>query len=106
MRRRRTGMYKRKFSPFIAGAIGIVLIVLFSYGAYTKFANPFASSFTVHAVFQSANGLKQDSQVRIAGINVGKVESITPEKGCKLAPATPGGQCTASDVTMSINDNG
>src|SRR5436190_13481678 len=97
---------KRRINPFIAGAIGIVLIVGFSYGAYTKFANPFASPYTVHATFQNANGLKSDSLVRIAGINVGKVQSVAPMKGCKLAPATPGGQCTAADVTMAINDNG
>ena len=104
--KRRGGMYKRKFSPLIAGAIGIVLIVLFSYGAYTKFANPFASTYTIHATFSNANGLKQDSLVRIAGINVGKVTSVTPIKGCTLSASTNGGQCTAAEVTMSINDNG
>jgi ABC-type transporter Mla subunit MlaD len=97
---------KRRISPFAAGAAGAILIVLFSYGAYTKFANPFASPYTVHAMFQSANGLKQDSQVRIAGINVGKVQSVSPVKGCKLVGTVPGGQCTAADVTMAINDNG
>ena len=91
MRRKRGGIHKRKFSPFVAGAIGIVLIVGFSYGAYTKFANPFASPYTVHAMFQSANGLKQDSQVRIAGINVGKVVSIAPVKGCRLRPRSRAG---------------
>ncbi len=106
MRRKRGGIHKRKFSPFVAGAIGIVLIVGFSYGAYTKFANPFASPYTVHAMFQSANGLKQDSQVRIAGINVGKVVSIAPVKGCRLQTAVPGGQCTAADVTLAINSTG
>jgi phospholipid/cholesterol/gamma-HCH transport system substrate-binding protein len=104
MRRSRTRR-KRLISPFIAGAIGIVLIVGFSYGAYTKFANPFASSYTVHAVFQSANGLKPDSLVRIAGINVGKVQSVAPVKGCRMASAD-GGQCTAALVTFNINDNG
>ncbi len=106
MRRRRGGMYKRKFSPFVAGAVGIVLIILFSYGAYTKFANPFASSYTVHAMFSSANGLKQDSLVRIAGINVGKVTSVSPVKGCTQSSNPDGGQCTAADVTLAINDNG
>jgi phospholipid/cholesterol/gamma-HCH transport system substrate-binding protein len=105
-RRRRGGIHKRPFSPFVAGAIGIVLIVVFSYGAYTKFANPFATTYTVHAMFSSANGLKQDSLVRIAGINVGKVTSVSPVKGCQLSANPDGGQCTAADVTLSINDNG
>ena len=106
MRRKRGGIHKRKFSPFVAGAIGIVLVVGFSYGAYTKFANPFSSPYTVHAMFPSANGLKQDSQVRIAGINVGKVVSVAPVKGCKLAAAVPGGQCAAADATLAIQSNG
>jgi ABC-type transporter Mla subunit MlaD len=97
---------KRRISPFVAGAVGAILIVLFCYGAYTKFANPFASPYTVHAIFQSANGLKPESQVRIAGINVGKVQSVSPEKGCKLAVVTPGTQCTAANVTMAIDNNG
>jgi ABC-type transporter Mla subunit MlaD len=97
---------KRIVSPFVAGAVGIVLLILLSYGVYTKFANPFASSYTVHAMFSSANGLKQDSQVRIAGINVGKVQSVSPVKGCKLSNNPDGGQCTAADVTLAINGNG
>ncbi|MDQ6775500.1 MAG: MlaD family protein [Actinomycetota bacterium] len=61
--------------------IGIVLLVLFIYGGFTKFANPFASHFTVYADFPSANGVKPGSFVRIAGINVGTVSSIEPAPG-------------------------
>jgi ABC-type transporter Mla subunit MlaD len=89
----------------VAGLVGAILIILFSYGAYTKFANPFASSYTVHAMFSNANGLKADSLVRIAGINVGKVQSVSPVKGCELA-STTGGQCTAANVTLAINNTG
>jgi phospholipid/cholesterol/gamma-HCH transport system substrate-binding protein len=95
-RKRREGM-----SKFKAGAIGIVLVVLISYAAYTKFANPFASKFTIHAVFSSANGLTPDSLVRIAGVNVGTVTDVTPVPGCSKH-----GNCQASDVTMTITDNG
>jgi ABC-type transporter Mla subunit MlaD len=102
---RRKVRRKRRISPFVAGAVGAVLIVLFSYGAYTKFANPFASPYTVHAMFSNANGLKADSLVRIAGINVGKVQSVSPVKGCKLA-STTGGQCSAANVTLAINNTG
>ncbi len=88
-KKRRDGMTKAK-----AGVIGIVLIILFSYLAYTKFANPFASKFTVHAVFASATGLRPDSLVRIAGINVGRVASISPVADCKTTnerrPGVPG----------------
>ena len=66
---------KGGLSPFKAGLLAIIAISLFTYLGFTKFANPFASPYTVHAIFSNANGLKPDSLVRIAGINVGKVES-------------------------------
>ncbi len=50
--------------------------MLITYLVFTKFANPFASPFTVHAIFSSANSLRPASLVRIAGVNVGKVQSI------------------------------
>ena len=98
---------KRRISPFAAGTIGIIVILLFSYGAYTKFANPFASPYTVHAIFANANGLKPDSLVRIAGVNVGKVQSVSPVSGCRLRVSSgPQQQCSAAAVTMTVDDNG
>jgi phospholipid/cholesterol/gamma-HCH transport system substrate-binding protein len=102
---RRKGRRRGGLSKFKAGAIGIVLIVVFSYLAYTKFANPFASQFTVHAVFSSASGLRPDSFVRVAGVNVGTVQSISPAANCKVN-ATSQLQCQAADVTMTIQDQG
>jgi len=93
--------------PFLAGLVGIILVAGISYGAYTKFANPFATSYTAHVIFASANGLKQDALVRIAGVNVGKVQSVQPMKDCSLTAVNgPGQPCTAAKVTMSIDDNG
>ncbi len=104
MRVRRKGP---RISVFQAGVIGIVVIVLISYGAYTKFANPFATSYTAHVIFANANGLRPDSLVRIGGVNVGKVQSIQPVSKCQLASTTaPDPACAASEVTMSINDTG
>ena len=98
---------RRKISPFAAGLIGIIVIVVFSYGAYTKFANPFASPYTVHAIFSNANGLRPDSLVRIAGVNVGKVTGVSPVSSCSLRVSSgPQQQCSAADVTMTISDNG
>ncbi|MHB8658349.1 MAG: MlaD family protein [Solirubrobacteraceae bacterium] len=95
MRRKRRRRQSR-LSTLQAGVIGIVLIVLISYGAYSKFANPFASHFTVHAVFTSANGLRPQSQVRIAGVNVGTVTSVS-----SIGHGNQG-----ADVTMTIQDQG
>ncbi|MGH2870124.1 MAG: MlaD family protein [Solirubrobacteraceae bacterium] len=103
--RRRKGRRRKGFPKFVAGAIGIVVIVVFSYLAYTKFANPFANPYTLHAVFSNANGLKPDSLVRIAGVNVGKVTSVSTEPGCKSV-ATTAHACQASEVTMTIDNSG
>src|SRR5579859_6057289 len=101
------GRRKRTVSTFTAGLLGILFIVAISYGAYTKFANPFASPYTAHVIFANANGLRPDSAVRIAGVNVGKVTGVSPVSSCKLAHGDASqSQCAAADVTMEINNNG
>jgi phospholipid/cholesterol/gamma-HCH transport system substrate-binding protein len=99
-RKRRNGM-----SKFAAGLIGIVVVVVFSYLAYTKFANPFASKYTIHATFANASGLKPSSFVRVAGVNVGTVTAVQPKPGCKPTGKDQSG-CQAVDVTMTISDGG
>jgi phospholipid/cholesterol/gamma-HCH transport system substrate-binding protein len=106
-RGRKVGM-----SPFKAGAIAIVALVVFVYLGFTKFANPFATPYTVHAVFSNANGLKPGSPVRIAGVNVGSVTGVGPVPGCRTGgslqttDASTNQQCTAADITMTIDSNG
>ncbi len=103
--RRKSGKRRKPMSKLAAGVIGVVLIVLLSYGAYTKFANPFASQYTVKAVFANANGLQPGSLVRIAGVNVGTVTTVGTEPGCHSAIKQPTA-CNAAQVTMSIQDQG
>jgi phospholipid/cholesterol/gamma-HCH transport system substrate-binding protein len=103
--RRRKGRRRKGLPTFAAGAIGIVAIIVFSYLAYTKFANPFANQYTIHAVFSNANGIQADSLVRIAGVNVGKVTSVSTEPGCKSA-STTANACQASEVSMTIDSSG
>jgi phospholipid/cholesterol/gamma-HCH transport system substrate-binding protein len=96
---------RKGLSKVAAGSIGIVVVIVFSYLAYTKFANPFASKYTIHATFSNANGLQAGSFVRIAGVNVGTVTGVATEPGCK---ASSQGQsaCQAADVTMAIQAQG
>src|SRR5690242_9250940 len=101
MRRRRTS----RWSTFRVGLIAIIVLVIFTYLGFTKFANPLASPYTVRAVFSNANGLRPDSLVRIAGVNVGKVTSVGPVSGCKVGGHKQS-QCTASVVSMTIDDSG
>jgi phospholipid/cholesterol/gamma-HCH transport system substrate-binding protein len=92
-------------STFVAGLLGIIAIIAISYLAYTKFANPFSTQYTVQAVFSNANGVGPDSLVRIAGINVGKVTGVSTAPGCTNRPSAIS-NCQAASVTMQIDDMG
>ncbi|MDQ6817249.1 MAG: MlaD family protein, partial [Actinomycetota bacterium] len=85
--------------------IGIVLLVVFTYLGFTKFASPFAGKFTIHAIFSNANQLRPGSLVRIAGVNVGSVQRVAPVGGCSSAGTGQTG-CSAADVTMTVDPSG
>ena len=89
-RRHNTGM-----SNVTAGLIALVLALVAVFLGFTK-AIPFKSHFEVSARFQSANNLRPNSPVRIAGVLVGKVTKVEHD--------TPGE--TGALVTMRIQDNG
>jgi len=67
-------------TPFRAGLIGIVLILI---GAYLGFSKdiPFTRPFELKAVFQNAPPIQTNSAVRIAGVDVGKVSKVEPLGG-------------------------
>jgi ABC-type transporter Mla subunit MlaD len=92
-------------SKLTAGAVALVVIIIITYLGFTKFANPFATPYTVHMIVPNANELRPNSWVRIAGVNVGKVENIQPVANCKSVAQTPQ-QCSAADVSMKFNDQG
>ncbi len=82
-------------SPFAAGLLAIVIVVIGSYLGFTK-KIPFRSHFEIKAAFRSSNNLKPNSPVRIAGVEVGKV--------AKVEPTGPG--ASSAVVTLQIKDNG
>jgi phospholipid/cholesterol/gamma-HCH transport system substrate-binding protein len=94
-RRKRKHPQDPGMSPFKAGVIALVVIGAVVFFTFTK-ANPFANPYKLTAVFRTANNLKPNSPVRIAGVNVGKVTSVT---------GIPGGQ-GAAKVTMEISKEG
>jgi phospholipid/cholesterol/gamma-HCH transport system substrate-binding protein len=102
MRRRKPHRRKSRLSRFQSGALGILFIVLLSYGCYTKFANPVASQFQIRATFPSANGLVPNAPVRIAGVNVGKVVGVQALGG----DSNSGGGQQGAVVTMDIDQEG
>ena len=77
------------------GAIALVISVLVIYFAFTK-SVPFRSHYEVDAVVKTANQLKKGSEVRIAGVAVGKVTKVE----------TVGDGRQAARVTMRILDKG
>lgn len=69
-RNQRTGL-----TPLAAGVVTLVLVVVIVYFGFTK-AIPFQHHFTIKAAFSSANNIKKNSPVRIAGVAVGKVAGV------------------------------
>ncbi|HEV2075364.1 MAG TPA: MlaD family protein [Thermoleophilaceae bacterium] len=82
-------------TPYKAGLIAIVLVVIGSYFAYTR-SNPFAEKYEFQAAFHTSNNLAPDAPVRIAGVDVGTV--------AKVEPLEPGAD--AAMVTMEMSDEG
>ena len=81
-------------SPFVVGLVVLVVACVGVFFGFTKHI-PFTHGFRVQAVFQSANSIRKNSPVRIAGVNVGKVTKIEGKPGSDAAV-----------VTMEINDKG
>ncbi|HEY6636842.1 MAG TPA: MlaD family protein [Solirubrobacterales bacterium] len=80
----------------------IALVIAGTYLAWTK-EIPFQSHFELKAVFQNAANIRKDSPVRIAGVNVGKVESV--KSVCENGQTDT---CASnySEVTFTVDDNG
>src|SRR4051795_3341813 len=81
-------------SAFKVGAIVLAVALAATYFGFTKHV-PFTHGFRVKAVFPSANSIRTNSPVRIAGVNVGKVKKIERQDGTDAAV-----------VTMEINKQG
>jgi phospholipid/cholesterol/gamma-HCH transport system substrate-binding protein len=80
----------------------IALVVIGTYLAWTK-SIPFQSKYELHAVFQNAANIRKDSPVRIAGVNVGKVESV---KSVCANGQTDTCESNYSEVTFTVDSNG
>ena len=80
-------------SPFAAGLIGLVLIVVGAYLGFTKDI-PFTRPFELSAVFENAPPIAQGTAVRVAGVDVGKVSKVE----------SMGGDSAGVKVTMKLED--
>ena len=71
---------KRKLPNWAIGLIMVVILAVASYVAFTKQV-PWGGGTEVTVVFNSAQNLRADSPVRIAGVEVGKVTKVEPLAG-------------------------
>src|SRR3954466_13598609 len=86
---------KPRLSFFQIGVIAILLAIAAAYFGFTK-SVPFRHHYTVSAMFKTANNVKPNSLVRIAGVNVGKVTEVK-----LLHPGDP-----AAEVKMRLEKKG
>jgi phospholipid/cholesterol/gamma-HCH transport system substrate-binding protein len=81
-RRRRTPR-----SPVAIGLIALAVLAVLVFLGFTKHI-PFTHGFILKAQFESANSIRPNSPVRIAGVNVGKVSSVDALQGTNAAVVT------------------
>src|ERR1700760_2250572 len=79
-KRRRT---PRRSNAFI-GLMAVIVVAVVMFFGFTKHI-PFTHGYILKAQFQSANSIRPDSPVRIAGVDVGKVKKIEPLQGTNSA---------------------
>jgi phospholipid/cholesterol/gamma-HCH transport system substrate-binding protein len=72
----RPGRRLPKRSNAFVGLMGAIIAALIMFFGFTKNI-PFTHGFELKAQFESANSIRPNSPVRIAGVEVGKVKSVT-----------------------------
>jgi phospholipid/cholesterol/gamma-HCH transport system substrate-binding protein len=67
--------------------VGLLVVVVLAIGTFLGFTKdiPFTQGFRMKAVFESANSIRLNSPVRIAGVDVGKVKKVTRYQNTDMA---------------------
>src|SRR3954452_18208099 len=78
--------WPKRSNAFI-GLMGAILAAVILFFGFTKDI-PFTHGFQIKAQFESANSIRPNSPVRIAGVEVGKVKSVTGVEGSNAALLT------------------
>lgn len=94
---------RNRIPNWVIGAVVVGLLAVASYLVFTR-KYPWGGGTEVRVVFNNAQGLRVNSQVRIAGVEVGKVTGVEPlDPGSEDAEeAAP----TGAVVTMEFDDDG
>jgi phospholipid/cholesterol/gamma-HCH transport system substrate-binding protein len=93
----------QRSNPLRFGIVVILIIAAVVYFGFTK-RIPFKHGYQLHAVFSSAQNIHPKSPVRIAGVDVGKVSSISREgrDGLVTMEIESKGLPIHSDATLKI----
>jgi phospholipid/cholesterol/gamma-HCH transport system substrate-binding protein len=93
----------QRYNPLLLGVVVIVVVALVAYFGFTK-AIPFKHGFRLKAVFATAVNIHPKSPVRVAGVDVGKVSSIsrTGRAGLVTMEIESKGLPIHSDATLKI----
>lgn len=94
---------RQGMTPFAAGAVAVVLLLVVAYWAYTK-ANPFDDPYELNFVVRSTNEMKARSPVRVAGVEVGKVTNVEPIPSDERDLLPGHADESYAKVTMRIDD--
>ncbi len=98
----------------VVGLIAVIVLVIGFLLAFTK-ELPWGHPYEVKAVFTSAENVRPDAPVRIAGVNVGKVTNVEPLTSANADATAAAGETPlpgsdsakqAAVVTMEIDDAG
>jgi virulence factor Mce-like protein len=90
---RATGGQRKGVHPLVIAAISILVIVFVTYYAFAQEVPFISHPFKLHALVNNSVAVRQDSPVRIAGIDVGTVQNVTPAG-------------RASEINFTVDDNG
>jgi virulence factor Mce-like protein len=71
-------------SPAFVGLLALIVIAVVLFLGFTKHI-PFTHGYILRAQFESANVIRVNSPVRIAGVEVGKVKRVEPLQGTNAA---------------------
>jgi virulence factor Mce-like protein len=97
---------KRGIHPLIIAAAAIFVAVFVTYYAFNQ-GLPFVHKFTYYALTNNSVNVRADSPVRIAGIDVGSVQGVSPGPGdtSKIAfTMDSNGMPVHTDATIRIRD--
>ncbi len=104
MRPRRAGDPAVPLRPYLVALVMMAALAVVTYFAFHP-SLPFVDGYRIEAVFQSSNGLRTGSPVRIAGIDVGKVVDIKNGPGnttVAVLEIKDGGRPVHRDATAHI----